>query len=52
MTHQAAGYCWARPEYELIINHPKSEIVDLFIDPSYYMADVNRDNNTYFNQPS
>ena len=41
---------WAWPEYELIINHPKSKIVDLFIDPSYYMADINRDNNTYFNQ--
>ena len=42
---------WARPKYELIIDHPKSEIVDLFIDPSYYMADVDRNNNTYFNQP-
>jgi hypothetical protein len=42
---------WARPEYQLIINHPKSKIVDIFIDPSYYMADVDRDNNTYFKQP-
>ena len=42
---------WARQEYELIINHPKSKIVDIFIDPSYYMADVDRDNNTYFKQP-
>ena len=44
-------WSWARPEYELIINHPKSKIVGIFIDPSYYMADVDRDNNTYFNQP-
>lgn len=44
-------WSWARAEYELIISHPKSEIADIFIDPSYYMADVNRDNNTYFNQP-
>jgi hypothetical protein len=42
---------WARSEYELIINHPKSKIVDIFIDPTYYMADIDRDNNTYFNQP-
>ena len=41
---------WAWPEYKLIINHPKSKIVDLFIDPSYYMADINRDNNKYSNQ--
>ena len=42
---------WARPEYELIIDHPKSKIIDIFIDPSYYMADTDRDNNTYFNRP-
>ena len=42
---------WARPQYELIIDHPKNEIADLFIDPSYYLADVDRDNNSYFNQP-
>ena len=42
---------WSQLEYELIINHPKSEIIDVFIDPSYYMADINRDNNTYFNKP-
>ncbi len=42
---------WAHPEYELIIDHPKSKIKDIFIDPSYYMADTDRDNNSYFNQP-
>lgn len=42
---------WAHPEYELIIDHPKSKIKDIFIDPSYYMADTDRDNNAYFNQP-
>ena len=42
---------WAHTEYELIIDHPKSKIKDIFIDPSYYMADTNRDNNAYFNQP-
>ena len=42
---------WAHTEYELIIDHPKSKIKDIFIDPSYYMADTNSDNNAYFNQP-
>ena len=42
---------WAHTEYELIIDHPKNKIKDIFIDPSYYMADTNRDNNAYFNQP-
>jgi aminopeptidase N len=44
-------WSWARPEYKLILKRPKSEILDLFIDPTYYMADINRDNNTYFNKP-
>ena len=42
---------WSQLEYELIINHPKSEVIDVFIDPSYYMADINRNNNNYFNKP-
>ena len=42
---------WARPEYEFAINRPKSDIVDIYIDPSYYMADINRENNAYLNQP-
>ena len=42
---------WAYPEYELILNRPKSEIIDIFIDPSYYMADINRKNNSFFNKP-
>ena len=42
---------WAHPEYKLILNKPKSEIIDIFIDPTYYMADINRENNTFFNNP-
>ena len=42
---------WARLEYELAINRPKSDIVNIYIDPSYYMADINRENNAYLNQP-
>ena len=42
---------WARLEYEFEINRPKSDIVDIYIDPSFYMADINRENNAYLNQP-
>ena len=42
---------WARLEYEFAINRPKSDIIDIYIDPSYYMADINRENNAYLNQP-
>lgn len=44
-------WAWARPEYELNLERPKADIVDIFIDPSFYMADVDRNNNSYFNQP-
>ena len=44
-------WSWANPEYEFVIDRPKSDIVDLFVDPTYYMADVDRDNNSYFNGP-
>ena len=42
---------WARLEYEFAINRPKSDNIDIYIDPSYYMADINRENNAYLNQP-
>lgn len=41
---------WAKPVYELVLNRPKSDIVDLFVDPTFYMADIDRDNNNYFNE--
>ena len=42
---------WAYPEYELILNRPKREVENIFVDPTYYMADINRENNTFFNKP-
>jgi len=44
-------WAWARPEYELSLDRPKADIVDIFIDPSFYMADIDRNNNSFFNQP-
>jgi hypothetical protein len=38
---------WARPEYTLVLSRTKSEIKEIFIDPTYYMADIDRENNQY-----
>jgi hypothetical protein len=42
---------WARPEYTLVLSRTKSEIKEIFIDPTYYMADIDRENNQYISQP-
>ena len=38
-------WAWAYPEYQIIINKNKKDIKEVLIDPSFYMADVNRENN-------
>jgi len=38
---------WAFPQYTLTIKKPKKEIASIIIDPSFYMADVERGNNNY-----
>ena len=40
-------WAWAMPEYLLILNRPKNEVVSVIIDPTGYMADINRLNNEY-----
>ena len=40
-------WAWSMPEYLLILNRPKNEIVSVIIDPTGYMADINRLNNEY-----
>lgn len=47
VVHQ--DWAWANPRYQLVLSRPKSEVIDVFIDPTFYMADVNRDNNTFYN---
>jgi len=42
-------WAWSRPEYTLIIEREKKDITAIVIDPTGYMADVNRNNNEYFN---
>ena len=40
-------WAWSMPEYLLILNRPKNEIISVIIDPTGYMADINRLNNEY-----
>jgi hypothetical protein len=40
-------WAWAYPTYELMIEKPKSSIKFVTIDPKHFMADVNKENNTY-----
>lgn len=39
------GWNWAFPKYDFQLSKPKSEIKNITIDPSNFMADVNRENN-------
>ncbi len=40
-------WAWASPKYSLEINHAKSEIQAIIIDPSGLMADIDKSNNYY-----
>ncbi|SFS43597.1 Aminopeptidase N [Zhouia amylolytica] len=40
-------WAWAYPTYDFTINKSKSEIKSIVIDPNGFMADINKDNNTY-----
>ena len=41
-------WAWSRPEYTLQIEREKKDITAIVVDPTGYMADVNRNNNEYF----
>ena len=43
-------WSWADPNYSFSINRSQEEIELITIDPTYYMADINRENNTYINE--
>ena len=43
-------WSWANPKYTFSIDRKTDEIDFITIDPSYYMADVDRDNNTFINE--
>ena len=50
MVHK--DWSWANPNYSLSLDIPKDTIETIIIDPSFYMADINRDNNTYMAEPT
>ena len=41
-------WAWSMPEYLLVVDKPKGDVVSIIIDPTGYMADVNRKNNEFF----
>jgi len=43
-------WSWSNPKYSFSIDREKEDIDLIIIDPTYYMADVNRDNNTFANE--
>ena len=40
---------WANPNYDLIIDIPFEKIVQIVIDPTRYMADIDLSNNVFEN---
>lgn len=43
-------WSWADPNYSFSINRSQEEIELITIDPTYYMADIDRENNIYINE--
>jgi len=43
-------WSWAALNYSFSINRSQEEIELITIDPTYYMADIDRENNTYINE--
>ena len=48
---QHADWKWASPSYSLRLNHKKEDIEAIVIDPSNLMADIDKSNNYYVDQP-
>ena len=38
-------WAWAYSEYQIVIDKAKGKVSEVLIDPSFYMADINRENN-------
>ena len=43
-------WSWANPKYSFSVSRDSEDIELITIDPSYYMADIERDNNTFQNK--
>jgi hypothetical protein len=38
---------WAFPEYSFLVKEEKEKIVSIVVDPSFFLADINRENNVW-----
>ena len=38
-------WAWAYSEYQIVIDKAKGKVSEVLLDPSFYMADINRENN-------
>ena len=48
---QHPDWKWASPTYSLKLSHKKEDIEAIVIDPSNLMADIDKSNNYYVDQP-
>ncbi len=49
---QLEDWSWANPEYRFLIDLPAENILSVVIDPTFFMADINRENNLYLHEKS
>ena len=49
---QLEDWSWANPEYRFLIDLPKESILSVVIDPTFFLADINRENNLYLQEES
>ena len=47
---QLEDWSWANPEYRFLIDLPKKDIISVVIDPTFFLADINRENNLYLQE--
>lgn len=47
---QLEDWSWANPEYRFLIDLPKEDILSVVIDPTFFLADINRENNLYLQE--
>ena len=44
---QLSDWTWANPNYSFVIDEPIENIQSIIIDPTFFLADINRENNLY-----
>ena len=44
---QMEDWTWAKPAYRFVVDVPIEKIQSIIIDPTFFMADIDRENNLY-----